>query len=355
MNHLDDFMITVVPIAMIALAYFLLNRFWRYRLSKASHAAFRVTLFVLSIWGAYQLFDVMTSSGGFMSGMIMIFWVVFGVPVAAGCYILVWSVVTLMSNRSRGIAGEPDTSRTGKKFARGFISIAIIGMVYFTYSSIQMSTVNNQDAEPEQLRSLYNSWYASWDRDVHRMLARNKSTPEDVLRLLATHEDLYVRKNICFNEATPVSLLTLLAKDKAWQVRSCVARYTDVTLAMYMQLEEDSRHQVYNKALPPELMMQLARDNNDQVRRVMAMNYGAPHEVLAILAVDNIKAVRQLVARRRSLPLDIRLQLAEDKSVLVRKTLLSQMDVPLEVLEKLENDLDEEVRNSVQFHFRNDR
>ncbi|GMR18233.1 MAG: hypothetical protein BMS9Abin33_0639 [Gammaproteobacteria bacterium] len=346
-----DVAITVVPIAIIGAGYYLLARLRRCGLSKAVHAAFGVTLAMLSIWGAYQLWVVANGDG--WSGLIMLDWIFFGVPVAIGSFILIWSVVTLTEYRAQTVAPATGVSWTGKNFAIGFISLAVIALLGYSYHDHQLNIASNQNIEPERLRALYNSWYAGVEIKVLRNLAVNKATPVDVLQQLAVHDELWVRRNVCINLTTPMSVLSVMAKDKAWQVRWCVARHPNASEELLAQLANDQSSEVrrslaYSTTVPTELLMKLSRDSSEHVRTTVAMNKATPVDGLVSLATDSSENVRRLVANRTDLPLKQRLQLAEDKSAIVRDALMHGGNTPIEVLNKLENDPDAKVRQSVK-------
>ena len=55
--------------------------------------------------------------------------------------------------------------------------------------------------------------------DMKLFLANNSNTPIEVLTILSTDEDSYVRCNIANNSNTPIEVLKILSKDKHWNVR----------------------------------------------------------------------------------------------------------------------------------------
>ena len=62
------------------------------------------------------------------------------------------------------------------------------------------------------------------DWEVRAKVARNPSTPIDVLTELAKDSDIVVRRRVACNPNTPIDVLTELAKDSDWCVRRNVAR-----------------------------------------------------------------------------------------------------------------------------------
>jgi len=336
-----DFLITIVPISLIGASFYLLARFRRRGLSKAVRAGYGGTIALLTVWGMYQLWVVARGDG--LSGLIMLNWVIFGIPVAMTSFVLIWSVVTLT---------QAGPSRTGKHFAFGFIIVAAIAAAGFVYKDTQLGIAGNPNTEPERLRALYHGWYAGVEPKVLQKLAYNPNTPIDILQHLAKHDELRVRENVCRNQATPTSLLSEMAKSRDWQIRWCVAERPNVSDEILAQLSDDPSDSVrrglaYNTA-SPELLLKLSQDNSKEVRTTVALNKYTPVEALVGLAKDHHENVRRLVAARTDLPLEQQLQLADDQSAIVRDALLHGGKTPIEVLEKLANDPVEKVRQSVE-------
>ena len=72
-------------------------------------------------------------------------------------------------------------------------------------------------------------------------LAKNPNTPSEVLKVLATDKDGYVRQYIAFNPNTPSEVLKVLATDTEWFVRCGV---------------------IFNPSTPVEILQLLATDKD---------------------------------------------------------------------------------------------
>lgn len=349
--HPTDVFITVIPIAIVGVIYYLLVRFRHRGLSRPVHAAFLVTLAILVIWGVYVL--VMVSTGGGFSRLIFFDWGIYFLPVTVGSFSLVWSVVSLWEFRTQSVdVAVRVTSRVQAFMALIVVALAVMALLGYGYREYQLGVASNNNIAPQRLRDMYHSRYASIDSEVVKKLASNTATPFDVLQQLAVHEDHSLRRNVCNNPATPLSVLLVLANDEEQYLRGCVARHPNVSNALLAQLASDQsknvRHTVaQNKATPPEILLRLSRDSEEYVLIYLVYNKATPKAALAILSTSSQKNVRMQVASRPDLPLKQQLQLAEDKFAIIRGALLSKRIVPREVLAKLENDPDDMIRRHV--------
>ncbi|MGK7944665.1 MAG: HEAT repeat domain-containing protein [Microcystaceae cyanobacterium] len=116
--------------------------------------------------------------------------------------------------------------------------------------------------------------------DIHPLLSSNKfshlfavktKTPVSVLKILATHCNVYVRRKVASNLSTPVSLLEILATDSDKDVRSQVAT---------------------NPNTPISLLEILATDSDKEVRYHVVSHQNTPISVLEILTKDSHSKVR---------------------------------------------------------------
>ena len=90
-----------------------------------------------------------------------------------------------------------------------------------------------------------------------------------------------VRRNVAMNPNTPVDVLTELAKDNNCDVRCFVAE---------------------NPSTSADVLTELAKDNNCDVRRNVAMNPNTPADVLTELAKDSYWCVRRNAVRNPNMP-----------------------------------------------------
>ena len=85
-----------------------------------------------------------------------------------------------------------------------------------------------------------------------------------------------------------------------------------------------------NPSIPPEILTQLARDENHYVRIGVALNPSTPPEVLAELARDRSTVVRLSVAQNSSRFDYILLDLIDDNNEGVREAALTTMHSDLD-------------------------
>jgi len=97
------------------------------------------------------------------------------------------------------------------------------------------------------------------DYDEKRELAENPSTPEDILRELATDEYQAIRATVAKNPSTPIDVLRDLAQDEHWLVRWNVAENPNVSSKLLVMLFE------YEKSLrePHEYVIQALYENKN--------------------------------------------------------------------------------------------
>jgi hypothetical protein len=100
---------------------------------------------------------------------------------------------------------------------------------------------------------------------------------------MALDSDEEVRSFVARNPSTPSEVLSQLALDSHWEVACSVAE---------------------NPSTPPAVLTQLAMDAEEYVRTAVASNPSTPPTVLAQLALDSDWSVRSEVTRNPSTPTD---------------------------------------------------
>lgn len=105
------------------------------------------------------------------------------------------------------------------------------------------------------------------------------------------------------------------------------------------------RLRAMDRSTPPEVLAQLANDEDKEVRGWVANNPNTSAEVLAHLASDDSWQVRAWVAGNSNIPVKILTQLANDADEGVRFAVAQNPNTPAEVIAQLANDADEEVRH----------
>jgi hypothetical protein len=100
---------------------------------------------------------------------------------------------------------------------------------------------------------------------------------------------------------------------------------------------------------PPEILQQLAQDQNTKIKHKIALNPKTPPETLQVLAQDENEFVRSYVVVNPNTPLKILRQLAQDKNPRVRYYIAINLKTPLEILQQLSQDQDEDVRKIANY------
>ncbi len=188
----------------------------------------------------------------------------------------------------------------------------------------------------------------SWGPDdwyVREAVARNPTTPPDVLRSLGNEETesrVWVRKAVAENPSTPEDLLRSLgneATESMGTVRQAVARNPNTPV--------DTLRSLGNEATEPHW----------RVRQAVAKNPSTPEDTLRTLgneATESVWEVRQAVAENPNTPLDVLRLLgneATESEWNVREAVAQNPSTPPDVLRALGNEETEDdwvVRRSAQ-------
>ena len=132
-----------------------------------------------------------------------------------------------------------------------------------------------------------------WDRDDDSHYDIPESNAVDDIEFLKKYGKINLLEN---NNASP-EMIEELADDEDWHVRKEAAK---------------------NSRTPVEALRKLAEDEDWLVRKEVAEHPGTPIEVLRKLAEDEVENVRYAVAENPRTPVDILRKLAEDEDWLVR-------------------------------------
>jgi hypothetical protein len=188
------------------------------------------------------------------------------------------------------------------------------------------------------------------DVDVRMKIAENSNTPTAALETLAKDEDVDVRKKIAENSNTPTAALEMLARDENVRIRAEVALFRDIPVGALARLTKDEDAHVRacairNENTPAEMRNALAKDSDATVRFYAAWKTQTP-EVLAELAKDEDRNVRCEVVNNKHTPSATLAALARDRDSRVRGTVARNSSV-LELLAELARDEDEEVCSEI--------
>jgi 3-methyladenine DNA glycosylase AlkC len=159
-------------------------------------------------------------------------------------------------------------------------------------------------------------------------------------------------KNIFAIESQNSEILTQLSKDKNVQIRRHVAnnKYLPIELLIQFSKENDEGIRAavaQNQNTPNEVFLQFVNDKKASVRSEVAKNSKVTPQILAKLARDESKNVRLAVATIRKTPTEVLTQLAGDENDRVRTGVANNPSAPTEALVQLVRDKDVSVRTGV--------
>lgn len=180
--------------------------------------------------------------------------------------------------------------------------------------AVRVRAARNATAPPELLRKLAS------DRDLHESLAKNPSTPADVLAALF-REGSRLAREVAAHLALPESIARACFDHPDRPVRSLLGHY----------------------ARFPDLLERMAREDDAGIRMAVARNESAPPDVLSRLAQDPVPGVRSDVAWNRSTPPSALEALADDEEPQVRKYVARNPTTPPAAQLLLAADPDQEV------------
>ena len=127
-------------------------------------------------------------------------------------------------------------------------------------------------------------------------VAKDPSTPVELLYGLSRNRDSEVRSGVARNPSTPPEVLTILASDKVYFVRSIVAKNANTATADHRALATDSDERVRqslagNASSHPDTLDRLARDKHDGTRIAIMFNANTSLSTLAYLKDDTNAAI----------------------------------------------------------------
>jgi hypothetical protein len=173
---------------------------------------------------------------------------------------------------------------------------------------------------------------------IRATVARNPSTPPDVLAHLADEEQLeLVRADAASNRYTPERALLALARDPAEYLRLRVAANPNATANVLRALTVERAVSAVDPymlvvvaehhAAPADVLDALANVGSAEVATAVARHPHASPAALAGLAGHDETSVRRAVAGNPTTPTDVLLRLAADPYDQVRKMVARRSDI----------------------------
>ena len=187
-----------------------------------------------------------------------------------------------------------------------------------------------------------------WDRDDDSHYDIPESNAVDDIEFLKK----YGKINLLESDSTSPEMIEELAEDEDDDVRWEVAKHPRTPAEALRKLAEDGGMWVRsavsrNPSTPVEVLMKLADDGDWEMRQEVARNPNAPADILRKLAEDENWEVRREVARNPSTPAEVFMKLAEDGDKYVKEAVTNNPNTPVEALRKLAGDGDKYVREGV--------
>jgi hypothetical protein len=194
----------------------------------------------------------------------------------------------------------------------------------------------------------------SEDIDVLRALCENVGVPPELLTLVGQRDIAVLQRLLAIHLATDAeTLLHLWKSTRTSAVRAQVLRHPccpDALLRTLPASSAERRSLALHARTLPDILVQLARDEDPGVRRAAALNPHTPAGALIGLCFDAQAIVRRVMATRHDLPLKVVDWLIGNTDPWVRRTLARNPVCPPEWLERLVGDSESEVRRAVARH-----
>lgn len=164
-----------------------------------------------------------------------------------------------------------------------------------------------------------------WDKDDKPHYTVPESNAVDDIEFLKK----YGKINLLENNASP-ELIEELAGDEEAKVRYEVAKNPNTPIDILTKLAEDENSDVRwgairNPNTPADILRELAEDKEWYVRYEVTRNPNTTVDILRKLAEDEDWRARQAVADNSRTPVEILMKLAEDEDEWVRKVAISQL------------------------------
>ena len=187
-----------------------------------------------------------------------------------------------------------------------------------------------------------------WDRNDDSHYYIPESNAVDDIEFLKK----YGKINLLENNNTSPEMIEELAEDEDDDVRWEVAKHPRTPAEALRKLAEDGGMWVRsavsrNPSTPVEVLMKLADDGDWEMRQEVARNPSIPVDILRKLAEDENWEVRREVARNPRTPAEVFMKLAEDGDKYVKEAVTNNPNTPVEALRKLAGDGDKYVREGV--------
>lgn len=225
-------------------------------------------------------------------------------------------------------------------------------------SEVREALAANPSLSPSAMESIMNCG----TRSMLEALASNHGASSDVLDCLSRQFDIDafgldhyrdLRCNVASNPSTPLNVLMRLARDNDEYVQHRAVRNESMTLESVYELARDERYDVRRSAIeyrtiPVDLLSELAHDPDETVRNGVAARFSlTPASIYQELSHDPSPHVRKAVALADRTPAAALGRLADDDDDWVRRNVADNPNTPPDSLRKLARDSVRSVRMGV--------
>ena len=187
-----------------------------------------------------------------------------------------------------------------------------------------------------------------WDRNDKSHYDIPESNAVDDIEFLKK----YGKINLLESDSTSPEMIEELAEDEDEEMRKKFAENPKTPVEVLRKLAEDEDRYVReavakNPRTHTEVLRKLAKDENWVVRHGVVRNPRTPAEILMRLADDKDMDVRSAVAKNPRTPAEALMKMAGDENCIVKNAVAGNPNAPTEVLMRLAKDGDEYVREAV--------
>ena len=174
--------------------------------------------------------------------------------------------------------------------------------------TVVFALAENPRTDPEILDRLFEKTQRLGrpDAALAVTIAGNPNASPEVLTLLSTVADSLTRSKVAKHKSTPLEVLVALIDDVSYFVVEELAQRGDLPKSIAMRLADHESAKVRRwlawgtRRHTPEVLIKLASDEDERVRREVAQHLNAPLEALKILVKDPEPRVRALAGEHHN-------------------------------------------------------
>ena len=172
--------------------------------------------------------------------------------------------------------------------------------------SVVFAWAENPRTSPEVLDRLFEKTQRLGGSALAATITSNPNASPEVLTLLSTAGDSLTRSNVAKHKSTPFEVLVALSDDVSYHVVGRVAQRKDLPKSIAMRLTDHESAQVRywlawgTRGQASEVLIKLASDEEEKVRREVAQHLNAPLEALKILVKDPEPRVRNAAKKHHN-------------------------------------------------------